>query len=192
MIYKLVEILEAAQFERAVATNAESIKELDASIADLQAAINSILSRQSKREEEKKREEKHAASLKVCRTAKDEAERLNRELASAEETFLAAESAVRFAESHLATIQNSKPRDSDYPTHSELAKWRQTVQGAEKKLEDKMEARRMATVTRDRLARELMEARLELGRAEFAERQLRPQQPEETFSGLRYSKGVLA
>jgi hypothetical protein len=150
----------------------DSDGDLAAAIASLRTASAAIVTRQAARDEAERKAVAHREIVPRCRAAVDLIRKLEREYTAGIAAAGNAQLHSEFCESELVSAKNaglpSYPKDAEIRAQAEFV---ERLRGEAVVTRGDLVK---AVATRDRLGRELVQAREELGKLEFQERILRP------------------
>jgi chromosome segregation ATPase len=154
-------------------------RELRAQIDDVQTALAAMISRQSRREEDRRRALEHEKVWPLAQAAAERLRNVTRDFVNAQSLMNTAVSGAEHVESELAAVRRAEPKKSNYPSERDFADWRSALARSEKRFEKSAEARRVAIAERDRLSADLQKAKSEFAELKRREQRLRPLPPDE-------------
>jgi hypothetical protein len=171
-------LLEAADAERATMDPGVDRVNTDAAIEDIRVCLNSIITRRQTREMEDDRAAKRAELLPQCSAARELYESILREFQPCNDHAVVCQSKFNQAQENLAFhLQNPPPPDS-YPSPREKRAWQERANHLRSLVEDRQKTLLAAVEAQQDLQGRYVEAKKAFEEVSFAERQLRPVEPQ--------------
>jgi hypothetical protein len=158
--------------------SADTIDELDGTIEQVTAAINTIALAQFARQEAREKYAKWRVILPQCRAAAEKSEALARDVEHAAFKLSEMRSRADDAFDKVLQARDKRPRPEKFPTDREIQEQNKREQKTEANHREHVARVREANDAHQRLIREQWEHKLILDGLLFQERQLRPREPQ--------------